>query len=208
MSAPVLHPAVEPSASALAVPEVTLLDVQRHTAQGIEGGQLPKGVTTAATSKPRVTATGTLDATSGEPVKWICRAVVAESDVPAVAVGQPVRLVLDAFPKQQFEGRVAAISDKMVTRDNVTTCDVVIDIQAPDRGFKVGMTVNAEFRPGTPPPAAPQDGGASGTGKSIKLWESKEQLARMAAFLETAPKANGYPGDPMEKPGLSPLPPK
>jgi len=116
-----------------------------------------KNATAAVPAKPRVTATGTLDATTGEPAtKWICRAVVAESDITSVAIGQPVRLMLDAFPRQPFQGRVTAISDKLVTRDNYTTGDVTISIEAPDEKFKVGMTANVEFLPTNPAPAAPQ----------------------------------------------------
>ncbi len=101
---------------------------------------------TPVVAKARITATGTLDATTGEPAtKWICRAVVAESDITSVALGQPVQLMLDAFPRRPFRGRVTVISDKLVTRDNYTTADVTIGIDSPDEKFKVGMTANVEF---------------------------------------------------------------
>jgi len=97
-----------------------------------------------APSQP-VMATGALEATTDVPPRWVCRALVEESDIVAVEVGQEVRMTLDAFPKRKFQGKVAQVAKTPVKEPNVVLYETVIDLADPDPKFKVGMSVNVAF---------------------------------------------------------------
>jgi hypothetical protein len=90
-------------------------------------------------------ATGALEATTDVPPRWVCRALVEESDIVAVDVGQEVRMTLDAFPRRKFQGKVIQVAKTPVDQPNVVLYETMIDIADPDPKFKVGMTVNVEF---------------------------------------------------------------
>jgi len=70
-------------------------------------------------------------------------AYVDEVDIGKVRLGQRALFTVDAFPAQEFEGRVTAIYPKAVIQENVVNYDVVIDIQTPYRGLlRPEMTTN------------------------------------------------------------------
>ena len=99
-----------------------------------------------APSTQAVMATGSLEATTTEPVtKWVCRAAVAEWDIVAVEVGQEVRLTVDALPKRKFQGTVAQVGNTPVAALNAVLYETMIDIANPDPSFKVGMSANVWF---------------------------------------------------------------
>ncbi|MCU0874926.1 MAG: efflux RND transporter periplasmic adaptor subunit [Pirellulaceae bacterium] len=62
-------------------------------------------------------------------------AYVDEVDIGKVRVGQRATFTVDAFPAQEFEGRVAAIYPKAVIQENVVNYDVVVEIATPYRGL-------------------------------------------------------------------------
>ncbi len=62
-------------------------------------------------------------------------AFVDEVDIGKVQVGQLARFTVDAFPANEFEGRVAAIYPKAIIQDNVVNYDVVIQIETPYHGL-------------------------------------------------------------------------
>jgi HlyD family secretion protein len=65
---------------------------------------------------------------------------VAEADIGKVAVGQPVRFTVDAFPERRFEGRVHQIRLAPLTQQNVVTYNVVVEVANPDLALMPGMT--------------------------------------------------------------------
>jgi macrolide-specific efflux system membrane fusion protein len=68
-------------------------------------------------------------------------AYVDETDVGRIAVGQPARFTVDAFPERVFEGEVAAIYPRAEIRDNVVNYVAVVRFPAPeDRVLKPEMT--------------------------------------------------------------------
>ena len=70
-------------------------------------------------------------------------AFVDEVDIGKVRPGQHAIFTVDAFPGQDFEGKVAAIYPKAVIQENVVNYDVVIEIQTPYTGLlRPDMTAN------------------------------------------------------------------
>ncbi len=71
------------------------------------------------------------------------RAPFDEVDVGKIALGQPVRLALDAFPDRVFPGAVAQIAPTVsTTLDKNRTIDVTVTVQDPDRVLRIGMSVD------------------------------------------------------------------
>jgi len=60
-------------------------------------------------------------------------AYVDEVDIGKIQVGQQAVFTVDAFPADEFEGKVTAIYPKAVIQDNVVNYDVVVDITTPYR---------------------------------------------------------------------------
>ncbi len=94
-------------------------------------------------------------------------AFVDEVDIGKVKVGQRAVFTVDAFPAQEFEGRVAAIYPKAIIQDNVVNYDVVVDIETPYDGLlrpemTAGVTIFLERRDGVlaiPTRAVRREGG-------------------------------------------------
>jgi hypothetical protein len=98
-----------------------------------------------APSAQAVMATGSLDATTDTPPRWVCRALVDEADIVAVEVGQEVRMTLDAFPRRTFQGKVVQVGKTPAAALNAVLYDAVIDLADPDPKFMAGMSVNVTF---------------------------------------------------------------
>ena len=63
-----------------------------------------------------------------------------ESDVGQIKTGQPVTFKVDAFPNDQFHGRVSQIRMNATTVQNVVTYDTIIDFDNPEMKLFPGMT--------------------------------------------------------------------
>ena len=63
-----------------------------------------------------------------------------ESDVGQIKTGQPISFKVDAFPNDQFRGRVSQIRMNATTVQNVVTYDTVIDFDNPEMKLFPGMT--------------------------------------------------------------------
>ena len=63
-----------------------------------------------------------------------------ESDTGSVKVGTDVTFQVDAFPTEQFHGRVSTIRLDATTVQNVVTYDTVIDFENPDEKLLPGET--------------------------------------------------------------------
>ena len=67
---------------------------------------------------------------------------IAESDIGSIAVGQPVRFQVDAFPGQNFIGTVSQVRLNPVIEQNVVSYVTVIAVPNPDLRLRPGMTAN------------------------------------------------------------------
>jgi len=68
------------------------------------------------------------------------RANVDEIDIAAMAVGQPVRVTLDAYPTQPLTGTVREIAPLAMAQGGSTALEVRIDFVAGDVPVRVGMS--------------------------------------------------------------------
>jgi HlyD family secretion protein len=67
-------------------------------------------------------------------------ASVDEADIGQIKVDQPVTFTVDAYPDEQFKGRVSQVRLAPVTVQNVVTYTVVIEVPNPDLKLRPGMT--------------------------------------------------------------------
>jgi len=67
-------------------------------------------------------------------------AAIDESDTGNIKVGAPVTFQVDAFPNQQFHGRVSTVRLNPTTVQNVVTYNTVIDFSNPDERLLPGET--------------------------------------------------------------------
>jgi HlyD family secretion protein len=70
---------------------------------------------------------------------------VDEADIGEVREGQPVRFSVDAFPEDQFEGRVSQVRQQGVDTNGVVSYTVVVRADNPAGRLLPGMTANAEI---------------------------------------------------------------
>lgn len=107
---------------------------------------------------------------------------VAEADIGMIKLGQEVEFLVDAFPDEQFSGRVEQIRLNAKTEQNVVTYNVVVSVANPELKMLPGMTANIKvniqtrddvlmapaaalrFRPQAKPEEA-KEGGKAGKGK-------------------------------------------
>lgn len=68
---------------------------------------------------------------------------VNATDLGSVGVGQPVEVSIDAFLPTIFSGNVRTIALQPVVSNGVTTYEVRIKTDRPDRRFRIGMPANA-----------------------------------------------------------------
>jgi RND family efflux transporter MFP subunit len=76
-------------------------------------------------------------------------ALVDETDIGRVKVGQPAAFTVDSFPDEEFEGRVTAIYPKAIIDQNVVDYDVVVTIANPRGLLRPDMTANVTIEVAT-----------------------------------------------------------
>jgi HlyD family secretion protein len=70
---------------------------------------------------------------------------VDEADIGQVRQGMAVRFTVDAFPDDDFEGRVSQVRQQGVDTNGVVSYTVVVEADNPGRRLLPGMTANAEI---------------------------------------------------------------
>lgn len=70
---------------------------------------------------------------------------VDEVDIGKVQVGQPARVVADAFPDDAFNGEVIRISPLGKTQQNVTTFNVIVLVRNIGGRLKAGMSTSVDI---------------------------------------------------------------
>ena len=70
---------------------------------------------------------------------------VDEADIGKVQEGQKVRFTVDAFPDENFSGRVIQVRYSPVTVQNVVTYTTIVQVDNPELKLRPGMTANASI---------------------------------------------------------------
>ncbi|MBI4811475.1 MAG: efflux RND transporter periplasmic adaptor subunit [Ignavibacteriales bacterium] len=70
-------------------------------------------------------------------------ASVDEADIVQISIGQEVTFTVDAYPQQEFEGKVTQIRLAPVTVQNVVTYTVIISVNNDAMKLRPGMTATA-----------------------------------------------------------------
>jgi HlyD family secretion protein len=71
---------------------------------------------------------------------------VSEIDLPQIAVGQPVKVVFDAIPDQEYTGIVDSIGQVGASTQNVVNFTVTVRLTDPDEAIRPGMTAEASIQ--------------------------------------------------------------
>lgn len=74
--------------------------------------------------------------------KMQVQADVDQSDIGRIQVGQVARFTVDAYPDQEFRGRIAQIRLNATVSQNVVTYPVMIEVSNPDLKLHPKMTAN------------------------------------------------------------------
>lgn len=72
-------------------------------------------------------------------------ASVDEADIGQIREGQAVTFTVDAYPDDQFEGRVAQVRLAPITVQNVVTYTIIIEVPNPDMKLRPGMTATVSI---------------------------------------------------------------
>lgn len=87
-------------------------------------------------------STPTLFTIANDLTKMRVIANVDEADIGDVREEQRVSFTVDAYPNDEFEGKVVQVRLEATTTSNVVTYQVVIDAPNPDLKLKPGLTAN------------------------------------------------------------------
>jgi HlyD family secretion protein len=112
-----------------------------HTviASPIDGIVVSRAVDTGQTVAASMQAP-TLFVLAADLTKMHLNASIDESDVGQIAAGQAVTFRVDAYPNDEFTGRVAQVRLQAVVSQNVVTYATVIDVDNAELKLKPGMT--------------------------------------------------------------------
>jgi len=90
-------------------------------------------------------STPTLFTIANDLTKMRVIANVDEADIGQVVEGQRVMFTVDAYPNDEFQGKVVQVRLEATTTSNVVTYEVVIDAPNPDLKLKPGLTANVNI---------------------------------------------------------------
>ncbi|MDR2953891.1 MAG: efflux RND transporter periplasmic adaptor subunit [Prevotella sp.] len=90
-------------------------------------------------------STPTLFTIANDLTKMRVIANVDEADIGQVIEGQRVMFTVDAYPNDEFQGKVVQVRLEATTTSNVVTYEVVIDAPNPDLKLKPGLTANVNI---------------------------------------------------------------
>jgi HlyD family secretion protein len=74
--------------------------------------------------------------------KMQVQADVDQSDIGRVKVGQIARFNVDAYPDEEFRGRISQIRFNALVNQNVVTYPVILEVENPDGRLRPKMTAN------------------------------------------------------------------
>jgi len=74
--------------------------------------------------------------------KMQIQADVDQADIGRIQMGQSTHFTVDAYPDEQFEGKIAQIRLNATVNQNVVTYPVIIEVPNPDEKLRPNMTAN------------------------------------------------------------------
>ncbi|HUD72559.1 MAG TPA: efflux RND transporter periplasmic adaptor subunit, partial [Dongiaceae bacterium] len=138
---------------------------------------------------------------------------VDQSDIGRVAVGQTARFTVDAYPEEEFRGRIAQIRLNATVNQNVITYPVILEVPNPEQKLRPQMTANVtievaqkkdvlrvanaalRFRPTDQPGGGDRRGGpaaGAGAGRAAAEPPAGGALAATRPDAGTAPAGAGH----------------
>jgi len=84
----------------------------------------------------------TLFSIAQDLTKMQVQADVDQSDIGRIAVGQQARFTVDAYPDQEFRGRISQMRLNAAVTQNVVTYPVIIEVPNPEEKLRPKMTAN------------------------------------------------------------------
>jgi HlyD family secretion protein len=91
----------------------------------------------------------TLFSIAQDLTKMQVQADVDQSDIGRVSVGQPVRFTVDAYPDEEFRGRISQMRLNATVAQNVVSYPVIIEVPNPDGRLRPKMTANVTIEVAT-----------------------------------------------------------
>jgi HlyD family secretion protein len=70
------------------------------------------------------------------------QADVDQSDIGRVKIGQPARFTVDAYPDEEFQGRISQIRLNATVNQNIITYPVILEVPNPEEKLRPQMTAN------------------------------------------------------------------
>lgn len=100
----------------------------------------------------QIIASGISNVSGGTPIADIAsmasvyvEAGIDEIDVGKINIGQPAKIVAEAYPRLTFHGKIIRIAPEATVEQNVTLFNVVIEVENKDGKLKSGMNATAEI---------------------------------------------------------------
>lgn len=100
----------------------------------------------------QIIASGISNVSGGTPIADIAsmtnvyvEAGIDEIDVGKINIGQPARVVAEAYPRLTFHGEIIRIAPEATVEQNVTLFNVVIEVENKEGKLKSGMNATAEI---------------------------------------------------------------
>lgn len=113
------------------------------------------------------------------------KASIDESDLGAIADGQPVTFTVDAYPSKLFEGTVSQVRLEPTVEQNVVTYAAIISAPNPALELKPGMTANVTVE------TSRRDGVLRVPSAALRFKPNAELLARLGQQVPEALTAGG-----------------
>ncbi len=113
----------------------------------MNGVVIKKGVELGDTITSGVSSfnAGTVVFTVADLKSLIVRVNLNEVDIAKVAVGQPVRVTLDAYPQKSFTGKVRFVAPAAKLVDKIKVFEVEVQLDELGEAFRTGMSANVEI---------------------------------------------------------------
>ncbi|HYH06350.1 MAG TPA: efflux RND transporter periplasmic adaptor subunit [Thermoanaerobaculia bacterium] len=77
--------------------------------------------------------------------KMQVQADVDQSDIGRIKVGQVARFSVDAYPEEEFRGRISQIRYNALVNQNVVTYPVILEVENPEGRLRPKMTANVNI---------------------------------------------------------------
>lgn len=124
------------------------------------------------------------------------RALIDQTDIGKVQIGQPVRVTVDAYPNRSFSGQVMKIEPQARIEQNVTMFPVLVQLENPERLLLPGMNADVEISIGERRGATALPNGAvmnPRDAQSAALALGISEDAYRAALAASGPGGRGGP---------------